>query len=82
MIHLGFLFVPRSAVGIFVLPLHFIELLSLVDSLSPWRHELLRFVPLFGLPLAVFFSLRPVWIPPTFHVLRLRMPSQACQLVA
>jgi hypothetical protein len=42
----------------------------------------LRFVPLFGLRFAVFFSLRHVWIPPTFHVLRLRTPSQACQLVA
>jgi len=50
-----------------VLPLHFIELLPLIDWLSPWRRELLRFVPLFGLRFAVFFSLGHVWIPPTFH---------------
>jgi hypothetical protein len=28
----------------------------------------LGLVPLFGLRFAVFFSLRHVWIPPTFHV--------------
>jgi hypothetical protein len=67
MIHLGFLFIPRSSVRIFVPPLHFIELLPLVDSLSTWRHDLLRFVPLVGLRFTVFFSPRHVWIPPTFH---------------
>jgi hypothetical protein len=55
LLRLSLLLFSRSAVGILLLLLHFIKLLSLMDSFSSGRHEFLQLISVVGLPAANTF---------------------------